>query len=133
MPALSSAADVRAYAGSRLSGDAPDAWAAAAAALRHAALGVVGVDRLSESAMYQTRGRGATVPGVALQPAPGGGAQADVALVLDPTPGLSTEAVARAAGQVLQATWQRLGDPPPLALRVHVVDLAHAQPGARHA
>lgn len=129
MPALASAADLRRWADARapdsLSG-ATDAWLDAATALRHAALDVPGVAALSASAAFQTRGRGPAVAGVALAPLLGGGVRADVALVVAAEaatePG-RLEAVARLAGQAVRAAWDRVGDPSPFELRVHVVDV----------
>ena len=128
MSTLTTAADLRRWHDRQApaaTGGAGDPWLEAAAALRHAALEVDGVAGLSESAAFQTRGRGPAVTGVALAPLVGGGLRADVALVVGAAateePGL--EAVARLAGQAVRAAWDRLGEETPFELQVHVVDV----------
>ena len=129
MPALTTATDLRRWIDTRAPGapgGAADPWLEAAAALRHAALDVAGVAALSESAAFQTRGRGPAVAGVALAPLLGGGIRADVALVVGAEaasePG-RLEAVARLAGQAVRAAWDRLGEAAPFELQIHVVDV----------
>lgn len=139
MQTLTTASDLQAWAEARLTrpfhqtpqdrldASPPDAWLDAAATLRHAALGVSGIVGLSESAAFQTRGRGPAVFGVALAPLLRGGAMADVAVIVDADvmegPSRLTD-VAGAVESCLYATWERMGDPYPLTVAVHVVDLA---------
>ena len=125
MPALLTATDLQAWLAARAPATA-DGWLDAATALRQAALGVSGVAALSGSAAFQTRGRGPAVGGVALAPQIGGGVRADVAVVLAAEAAAERgrlAAVSRAVGQAVRAAWRRLGDPAPLDLQVHVVDV----------
>ena len=128
MATLTTAADLRRWHRDQApaaTGGVADPWLEAAGALRHAALDVDGVAALSDSAAFQTRGRGPAVAGVALAPLVGGGVRADVALVVGAEateePGLET--VARLAGLAVRAAWDRLGDDGPFELQVHVVDV----------
>ena len=128
MPALTTAADLRRWFDTqapRAPGGAADPWLDAAAALRHAALEVAGVAALSDSAAFQTRGRGPAVAGVALAPLVGGGIRADVALVVgsEAVENAGLEPVSRFAGQAVRAAWDRLGDPSPFEVQIHVVDV----------
>lgn len=107
-----------------LAGQAGDAWLAAAAALAAAALASPGVHSLSESAAYQTRGRGPAVRGVRLARLPNGNAHVEVGLVVEAavlgSRDALDQAVDGAAGRV-RAAWGVHGFGIPLVLDVHVV------------
>ncbi|WP_412061029.1 hypothetical protein [Rubrivirga sp. IMCC45206] len=109
-----------------------DPWVDAAAAVRHAVLLTDGVSGVSESAAFQTCGVGGAVDGVALAPAPGG-ARLAVGVVVGPeTAPDHVGGVARLVRSAVLAAWARArmtgpsGDPLPLHVAVHIVDLASA-------
>lgn len=133
MNTLDTAADLSTWSRARTirtsHSNAPDAWLAAAAALRLAALGVSGVADLSGSARFQTRGRGPAVTGVALTPTPDGGAVANVGVVISVAAidqGSRPVDVGRSVESAVRATWERLRENRPLQVQVQVVDLSDA-------
>ena len=109
-----------------------DGWLLAAAALRHAALDGPGVDALSRSARFQTRGRGPAVFGVTLMSQPDGAIQADVGLLLTAEV-MMTDRLAvtlRAVEQRMRAAWAHFADAPALTIQLHVVDVVMASSDA---
>ena len=105
----------------------PDAWLKAAAAVAAAVSETPGVAALAGSAVYQTRGRGAVVKGVAVSAARSGGATAEVGLVV----GLGAFRSRRALDAVLaeararaRRAWEQLGMEGPFHVLLHLVDIA---------
>lgn len=110
----------------------PDPWVAAAEAVRLAVLTTPGIADLSDSAAFQTHGRGVAVRGVALRPAGPRAARLEVGVVVEAEVATDPDrlgGVARSVRTAASAAWARTGlqSTSGQALRaevtVHVVDL----------
>lgn len=116
-----------------------DGWIRAAAAVRHAVLTTAGVAGLSESAAFQTHGRGPAVRGVALRASDRGPVRLDVGVVVEAAVASDPDrlaGLARFVRSAAEAAWVRAGvrsasgRAVPVEVAVHLVDVADREPAS---